>query len=792
MLKNYIKIAIRNTWKRKGYSAVNILGLSIAVAATIILSLYAYNELTYDAFHENSEDIYLVYKERVTPSGTQDSFDTWVPLKESLENTFPSILHATRQYNGNTWVEVGQEKFQETVTYTDSGFFEVFSFRLSQGDAENPFPDLHSIILSKDMAKKYFGSENAIGKTIRLDFGQEYVISGVLEEIPANSSMQPDLLIQIESDPSYSDFEQNWGSSFLNTYVQLQEGTQPRQLEAQFPSFVTTIWDQETAERTNFRLLPLLQLNDRFTNSFRYAYIHLGIALVIILIACINFMNMATARSMERAREVGMRKALGAQRGQLVRQFLGEALILGSLSVVFGVLITELVLPRFNDLYNVSLSLNLLGSPYAWLLLGGLVLILTLLSGAYPAFYLSRFSSIESLRGTSNKKPGGVGLRQALVVTQFAVTVVLIIGTIVVDGQIDYMKQADLGFEKENTIAIRVAQDDFDNPEQAASRLETFKQEMEQLSDVISVSSSQNVPGSWSNSFTFAIPEGWTNESPMRVRYAFMDHNFFETFGIELLEGRNFREGSESDQQESVIINRSAMRDFGWETGVGKFIGLGSSGSRKLEVVGVVEDYNFQSLQNAVAPILHVYRQPENGVHNFVSVKVGSANVAAALTAMQQQWEMLDPSRPMDYFFLDENFNDLYERQEQLATIAGSFSLFAIVIACLGLLALVSLTVQQRKKEIGVRKILGASLGRILVMISKDYVKLVVVGFVIAIPAGYYLMDQWLDNFAYRIGLDMSTFIAAGTFVILVSLLVVGIEAAKAALTNPVESLRSE
>lgn len=792
MLKNYIKIAVRNIWKRKGYSTVNIFGLGIAVAATIILSLYAYNELNYDAFHENAEDIYLVYKERVTPSGTQDSFDTWVPLKDALENSFPTVEHAARQYNGNAWVEIGQEKFQERVTYTDQSLFEIFSFGLSEGDMENPFPDLHSIILSKDAAQKYFGNEDAMGKTIRLDFGRQYVVSGVLDEIPPNSSLRPDLLVQIESDPSYSDYEQNWGSSFLNTYIQLQEGATPEALEEQFPAFVTRIWDQDTADRTNFRLLPMLQLNDRFTNSFRYAYIHLGIALVIILIACINFMNMATARSMERAREVGMRKALGAQRGQLIRQFLGEALVIGSLSVIFGVLIAELVLPHFNNIYDVALSLNLLGSTIAWLLLSILILVLTFLSGGYPAFYLSRFSSIDSLRGTATRRPGGSGLRQALVVTQFAVTVILIIGTMVVDNQIDYMKEADLGFEKENTIAIRVGQSDFENAEQAASRLETFKQEISQLSDVRAVSSSQNVPGSWSNSFTFAVPEGWNNENPMRVRYAFMDHNFFETFGIEVVEGRNFREGSEVDQREGVIVNQSALRDFGWETGAGKFIGLGSSGSTELEVIGVVEDYNFQSLENAVAPILHVYRQPENGIHNFISVRISGSNVSETIAAIQQQWRLLDPGRTMDYFFLDENFNSQYERQEQLATIAASFSLFAIIIACLGLLALVSLTVQQRKKEIGVRKILGASLGRILAMITKDYVKLVAWGFLIAIPFGYYLMSSWLNNFANRIDLGLGIFLISGIFVLLVSLLVVGYEAVKAAFTNPVDSLRSE
>ncbi len=794
MLKNYIKIAIRNVWKKKGYSAINIFGLSIGVAATIILSLYAYNELTYDRFNENAEEIYMVYKERVTPSGTQNSFDTWVPLKDELVSSFPSIVNAVRQYTNREWVETGQKKFQEFITYTDESLFEMFSFRLAEGNNRDPFPDLHSIIISKEMAEKYFGNERAIGKTLRLNFDQEYVVSGVLEEIPDNSSVQIDMAIQAESDPSYDDFAQNWGTSFLITYIQLEEGTTKEEMEAQFPAFVTKIWDRETSERTNFKLLPLLEVNDSRNNSFRYAYIHLGIALVIILIACINFMNMATARSMERVQEVGMRKVLGAGRVQLIRQFLGEALVLCLISVAVGVLLAELALPYFNSLYNVSLGLDLLGSPLVLFGLAALALVLSFCAGAYPAFYLSKFSSIESLRGRlgSSGKPGGAGLRQGLIIVQFAVTVALIAGTLVVLNQIDYMKNADLGFQKDNTVAIQVAQDDFDDPEQAALKLETFKQEIRQYSDVVSVASSEDIPGSWSNSFTFAVPEGWTNESPMRLRYSFMDHNFFDTYGIELLEGRSFREGSEADQRESVIVNESALKDFGWETGVGKFVGLGSNGSHKLEVIGVVEDYHFQSLENSVAPILHVYRQPDNGVHNFVSVKINGANIGSTLSFLREQWQLLDPSREMNYFFVDENFNQLYQRQDQLASIAASFSTLAIIVACLGLLALVSLTVQQRKKEIGVRKVLGASTGRILTIISKDYLKLIVAGFLVAIPVAWYMMSQWLSNYAYHIELGAGVFLLAGLIAIATSLAIVLFEAVKAAWMNPVESLRSE
>lgn len=792
MIKNYLKIAIRNIRKYKSYSAINVFGLSIGVAATIILSLYAYNELTYDAFNAHAEDTYMVYKQRVTPSGTQDAFDTWVPLKDEMIQSFPSVVNGVRLYNNRNWVEIGQEKFQERVTYTDRSLFDVFSFKLANGNTQSPFPDLHSVILSEEIAQKYFGDQGAMGKTIRLNFNQNYVVSGVLEDIPQNSSVQIDIAVLMKSDPSYAEFEQDWGSSFLTTYVRLKDGADKDKMEAKFPEFITKIWDQETTKRTNFKLLPLLEVNNNLNNSFRYAYIHLGIALVIIGIGCINFMNMATARSMDRAKEVGLRKALGAGRGQLIRQFLGEAFILSAISVVLGILIAELTLPYFNSLYNTELALGLFNSVSSWLGVIGLIIVLAILAGSYPAFYLSKFSSRKSLTGTLDKKPKGVGLRHGLVITQFAITVVLIIGTLVVREQVNFMKNADLGFAKENMIAIQVAQDDFDNPEQAALRLETFKNEIKKRNDVLSVTSSENIPGNWASSFTFAIPQGWTDENPMRVRYSFLDDNFFDTYDIEVIEGRNFREGSEVDKQQNIIINKSALKEFGWQTGVGKTIGLGSSGSHKLTVIGVVEDYNFQSLQNPVAPILHVYRQPENGVHNFISVRVNHANLAATLSFLKEKWNGLDPSREINYFFLDENFNQQYRQQEQLVSIASSFSVLAIIIACLGLLALVSLTVQQRKKEIGVRKVLGASTGRILMIISKDYLKLVTIGFVIAVPIAFYLMQKWLANYAYQVHLGVGIFLISGGIALLVSFVVIGIKGAKAALENPVDSLRSE
>lgn len=792
MLRNYLKIAIRNIWKRKGYSFINVFGLSLGVAATILLSLYAKNELSWDQFNEKSDNIYQVYKQRITPSGTQDTFDTWVPMRSELLSTYPAIEDAARVYNTSNWVKGNEKKFQENVTYTDESLFNIFSFKLRKGDRSNPFPDLHSVIISREIAQKYFGDEDPVGKVLEINFDQDYVVSGVLEKIPQNSSVQMDIAVLGESSRDFEDFKDNWGSSFLNTFILLRPGASPEALESQFPNFITKIWDKETASRTNFKLMPLGNLNNYLNDSFRYAYIHIAIALVIIIIACINFMNMSTARSIERAKEVGLRKAIGAPRFQVILQFLGEAIFLSAIAVVLGIVMAELVLPYFNSLYSVELNIDVLGNPSNIALLLGFTLLIGLLAGGYPAFYLSKFQSVETLRGKIKSQAGGAGIRHSLLVAQFAITIVLIIGTLVVRNQIQFMKSANLGFEKANTLVINISQNDFDDSEQAQSRMQTFKNQISQMREVASVSSSQNVPGQWSSSFTFAVPEGHENQDPMRVRFSFMDHNFFETWGINLLEGRSFREKSEADMHGKVIVNKSALEEFGWAEGVGKQIGVGSSGDTKLDVIGVVEDYNFRSLQNPVAPILHVYRPPENGIHNFITVRLQTSDLSATMASLREHWNIMDPTREMDYFFADQNFNQQYQRQEQLATIGSSFSILAIIVACLGLLGLVSLMIRQRIQEIGVRKVLGASVSRILVLLSVDYLKLVALGFIIAAPVAWYLMQQWLQDFAYHTQLGAAVFVKAGLIAVSIAVVVVCLQAYRAATVNPVDSLRSE
>lgn len=789
MLKNYVKIALRNLRKHKGYASINIIGLSLGIAAATLIFLFARNELTFDRFHEHADDIYLVYKTRHTATGAQDTYDTWVPLAERLKSEFPSVREAARVSTNGAWVQQGDERFREDVTYTDASLFEVFSFPLVQGDAANPLPHLNTAVISQEMAQKYFGEADPIGQVLTLDFEVDYTVTGVFAEIPPNSTLQFDILVPITSSPDYADFENNWGSSFLGTYIQLEEDAAAADLEAQFPTLITDIWDADVASRTDFKLLPLLDVNDTLTGNRQYAYILLAIALATILIACINFINLATARSVERAREIGVRKVLGAERKQLIRQLLSESVLMGLLALVAGVALAQVLLPVFNELYETTLRLHLLQEPAMLLGLLGVGLTVGLLAGSYPALFLSRFEPIKSLRGTSTLRPGGLRLRHGLVVVQFALSIFLIAGTAVMWNQVRYMKTQNLGLDKENVVVLTVDSNDFADPEEATVRLQTFKDELARLPDVQGVASSSRVPGNGFGSFVFARPEGGDDEQPLRLRWVAVDEYFFDTFGVTFAEGRNFIPGSEADRNEALIINEAALRDFGWTDTANKTVRVGRT---DFQVIGVVKDYNYDSLQQAVEPVLHIYRPPDGGAHNFVSVRLRSGDYDASLAAIEAAWTRLDPTRTFDYAFLDQTFDQLYQAQDRLVTVASAFAILAILIACLGLFGLASLMVTQRTKEIGVRKVLGASVPGVAMLLSKDFITLVLVAFVVAAPVAYFAMTRWLEGFAYRIDVGLGTLVLAGVLALLIALVTVSIQAMRAAMADPVQSLRYE
>lgn len=789
MFKNYFKVAIRNLLKNKLHSGINIVGLAVAFAASIIIFLFARNELTYDAFHEKRDSIYLIYKERITPTGTQITRDTWVPMAPALQEDYPTIENTARNWADQSWVEVDGQRFQESVDYADPAFFQMFTFPFAKGDPETAFQDLYSAVITQETARKYFGETDPIGKRITIDYETDYVIRGVLEDIPQNSTIELSIVVPAKSAPYYDEVKDEWGGSFIFTYIQVASGTTPAELESQFPEFVTKVWDAELNKSMNLKLLPLPELYNELTGANVYAYILLSVAGIILVIASINFMNLTTARSLERAREIGMRKVLGAMRLQLIKQFLMESVVMALLALTLGVGLVELFLPMFNALYNVVLSIDYSGDLLNLMGLLGLAVTVGVLSGAYPALVLARYHPAESLRGPNKSAVSGLRLRYAMVITQFALAIVLIIGTGVMWQQLQYMKQANLNFEKDNVLALTVRADDFEDRETAQVRIESFKNELRQHSGIVSVASSTHIPGRWPGWFTFAYPTDRDESQRLRVRRAFVDANYFETYGMDFAAGRNFSEQMGTDAEQSMIINEAALRDLGWPTGVGRQVRVGET---VYTIIGVVEDYHFESLASRVAPILHFYRQPDSGVHRVISIRLGHEAASTALNFIRDKWHELDPAREFEYFFVDENFDRLYASENRLTTVTGAFTILAIFIACLGLFGLASLMVAQRTKEIGIRKTLGASLGNIVLQLTRPFTLLVGLAFVIACPVAFYLVHAWLSDFAYRTTIGWEIFIAAGFVTVLLAFVTVSYHSIKAAMMNPVDSLRYE
>jgi putative ABC transport system permease protein len=539
--------------------------------------------------------------------------------------------------------------------------------------------------------------------------------------------------------------------------------------------------------------MPLRAYNDYLTGRERYAYLLLAIGLGILLIACINFTNLATARSMLRAREIGMRKVLGASRGRLIGQFLGEALVTSFLALFAGCAAAELLLPAFNDFVGLELSLDLVKRPERLAALVGLGLATGLLAGSYPALYLSGFAPLATIQAGTRAKAGGRGLRHGLVVVQFALSMILLVGIGVMYRQIQYMKAHDLRFERENVLVLPVSTRDFADREGAVDRIGAFQEQLAGLSGVASVAASDAVPSRYGGNFMLMLPEGQEDRSPLDWRYTRVDDRFFDTYGIRFVEGRNFSRDFGTDADEGVIVNEAALRVIGWNEGVGRKLKT-PSGRQTLTILGVVEDFHYAGVNTPIQPVLHFFGGERNEDYRFLSVRLRQNAAGAALAQIRAAWRAFDPSREPDFFFVDEAYNGLYETEENTARIVTYAALLAVLIACLGLLGLASFTVVQRTKEIGVRKVLGAGVPSIVSLFARQFARPVLLAVVLAAPVAYFLMDRWLADFPYRVALSgqLGIFVLAGAGALAVALLTVSAQTLKAALANPVKALRYE
>lgn len=791
MLQNYFKIAWRNLMKNKVFSFINILGLTIGITCCMMIFLFIINEFSVDKFHAKKDKIYRVMRQFDVSKNKVPYLSP--PYAMALANDFPDqIKKVVRVWPNSGLVSFGNNSFNEGRLYiTDADFFTLFSFALIKGDPATVLKDPASVVLSETTAKKYFGNEDPIGKVIELDKQKQLKVTGIVKDVPPNSHLEFDLVVPI-SNYVHEDWFKGWLNNSMFTYVLLDGAADQVSLEKQFPQFMEKYMGKELARiglSYNLSLTPLTDIYFESHGNFdpskhgdkSVVFIFLSIAALILLIACINFMNLSTIRAVERSKEVGLRKVMGALRNHLVWQFVGESVLLTVISSVLSIGLLQLLMPVYNQLLDHTLAISWNAWPI-YLFVAGVILVVGFLAGSYPAFFLSGFSPIEALKGKLKLGKGGAFFRQALVVVQFSISVLLVIGTIIIMQQMNYVKSKELGYDKEQTVIVRI-----DNNEIYDHRY-AFKNELQSNNNVQSVSLMAGEPGGFFDIHAFEA-EGKEGE-PWKFNTGFADFDFVKTLGLKVIAGRDLSGQYATDTMNAALINRTAAAKLGYtpEEAIGKWIRNKIRDSVRRRIVGVIEDFNFRSLKQPIEGLV-IAPGDDNRV---VLIKLKPGTVQSSMATIKHVYNKVAPGYPFAYSFLDQKFEVLYRTDVRQQTILAIFSGLAIFIACLGLFGLASYTAAKRTKEIGVRKVLGSSIRNILLLLSKDLMKPVLVATIIAVPVGYYAMNNWLQHFAYRISLHWWIFVLAAMITVSIALITIGFKAMKAALANPVKSLRSE
>ncbi len=802
MFKNYVKIAARNLFKQKVYSFINIFGLAIAIAFCILIFLFVRDEITHDSFHNKSDRIYrVIILKKQDDGGMASHASTPPPLGPALLQEFPEVAHMARfKKRGDVVVYQGRSS-RESITLAGPDFFKMFSFPLIQGDPQTVLQDRNSVVLREEVAKKYFGDEDPIGKILSIKMGArfyDFAVSGIAENIPGNSSITFDFLVSFDRVKDYTPerYLNQWMGFTTLTFVELQENVSVANFEQKFPGFVKKYMSQDiekylkgdySAFQLDLQPLEDIYLNTQMRTSYQsgsnpvYSYILLGVALLILIIAAINYMNLAIARSTIRLREIGVRKVLGASRQKLMKQFLGESLFFSFISLCSGIVLAELFLPAFNSFARKSLSMQYLSDWTTFSSLAGLMLVVGIVSGSYPALFLSGLRPVEVLR-THLRIGGKSKFSKGLVVVQFALSIFLIISTLFMTNQLHYLRNQNLGFQGEQIVVIPTQ-----GSVQGTLLTDRFRNELASFDSIMSVAGSG---ASMGNDGTYILSPVRFLVKQVMAHYFFIGHDFCKTMGLEIVEGRDFERDFMADPKESVIVNQTLLKEMGWDTAIGKKIKTFMGRKDPLTVVGVVKDFHYESLHNQIKPAIF-YIEPRQPFE-YIYVKIRPANIPATIGRLGDIWKKNAPNFPFMYSFLDEQFHKLYQVEELWQRVIRNTSIFAVLISCLGLFGLSALAIARRTKEIGIRKVLGASVSGLTRMVSMDFLKLVIFANVIAWPMAYYAMSRWLRGFAFRIDITLGVFLLAALIAAAIALLTVGLQAAKAALANPVESLRYE
>ena len=803
MFINYLTIALRNLLRYKGYSAINVLGLAIGIACCVLIMLYVQDELSYDQYHEKKDRIYRLVELATVAGRPIEAAVTPPPWAPALVKDYPVIEQITRIKPPNSrWlIRYGDKRFYERFfVFADSSVFDIFTIPLVQGNAQTALAEPHTVVLSESMADKYFGDENPIGKVITGDDLYKFTVVGIMRDMPRNSHFHFDFLASYASlapnklynEPSTM---QNQGFSHdLYTYLLLKDGSTAEDLEKELPGFLDRYLG-ELLKSVGIEARPFLQpVTDIHLHSnmeaeiaansnIRYVYIFSSLAVFILLIACVNFMNLSTARSARRAQEVGIRKVLGARRIQLIKQFTGESILVSMIALVIALGLVHILLPQFNQLSGKTLAMDYRST---WLVptLAAIVLITGIVAGGYPAFILSSFRPVAVLTGALKAGASNSFLRKILITIQFGISILMIIGTIVVLYQLEYMQSKKLGFDRENVVVVRLPD------AEAVKGYPSYKNAVLQYPEILNVSSSTSVPGG-QTSLNLVTPEGVQEDESPVYQMIWTDYDFIETLGIEMTSGRSFSREFGADTT-ACLINEAAVLTLGWEDPIGKTFRItgADDSTPPVNVIGVMGDFHNQSLHQRIEPLMvRLIAEPTS----FMVIRMQEGDVSRSLEILLDQWRQTYPGHPaMDYSFLKDNLEQLYAAEQRLGSVFVAGAALSILIACLGLLGLSSFMAEQRTREIGVRKVLGATITNVILLLSKDFTKLILLAFIIGAPAGYFVMRAWLEDFPYRIELGLGVFVFAGLAALLIAWLTVGYQAFKAATANPADAVHGE
>ncbi|MBO6522914.1 MAG: ABC transporter permease [Balneolaceae bacterium] len=803
MFKNYLKIAYRSILKNKSYSFINISGLAVGLASFLLIGIYINHELSYDTFHEDSDRIYRIIREAPEENYMGSS---WfgvnpMPLTIALGDNFDGVEAAASFSESEALLKVETNSFYEQGINTDLDFFEMFTLEWISGDVSSAFKNPESVIITQSLAAKYFGSANPMGKDIFFDSDDDEpvfrTVTGVIADIPSNSQLVFDFIVPSYSLDNYERASTYWMNNNEYSYIKISPGIKPESLVPQISELVhaqlvlDSYYANNPQNLPNFKLVPIADVHLKSTNinfnpgklgDIKYIYMLSAIAFVILIIACVNYMNLATARSMSRAKEVGVRKVNGAFRSNIMMQFSAEAVLFSMIGIVLAFAIVFIMLPSFSVLVDRTFNPNLLLKPLFWAVLIGTGLIVGLIAGSYPAFFMSALKPIGIFKSQVKGGTGSRKLRNALVVGQFAITNILIIGSIVIFQQLNFIKSSDSGYDRDQVLAVTI------NDPKLMQSYDALSQRLASNSNILAVSSGRYLPNDIRSQTSGVNWDGKAEDEIFRVYNGGVSAGYIELFGINMIAGNTFNKNA-PDTALNMIVNETFVHRIGWtpEEAVGKDFTLWRNEGK---IVGVAEDFNFLSYHSTITPLLLRQQTPRN--HQYLILKVSPANLQQTIAFVEEEVTALGPDYPFQYAFLDDVFNNMYRNELTLGKILNYFTILGLIIACMGLFGLAAFMMEQRTKEIGIRKVLGADIFQIVTLLNKDFLKLIAISFTISLPLGWFLANNWLESFAYKITVGPLVFIVTAAIAFGIAILTVSYKSIRTATANPVDSLKSE